>query len=75
MSRSKPFQSLDKTNAKSEIHYVQPDWYKKLNREWALKSKEKFRIAMTYLGSLYGFHESDHLLHSSGGVEFEDTEN
>lgn len=47
---------------------LQPEWYKAINREWVIQAKERFHALMTYLDSLYGFHESDHLQSSSGGV-------
>lgn len=47
---------------------LQPDWYRSITREWVMEGKERFRLLMLYLGDLYGFHESDHLLSSTGGV-------
>lgn len=47
---------------------LQPDWYKSINSEWALQAKERFRVLMVYLGSLFGYHESDHLRSASGGI-------
>ena len=32
-----------------------------------MKAKERFRLLMIYLGGLFGLHESDHLLSSTGG--------
>ena len=69
--RSEPFQSRAEAETISPTHQYQPEWYKKLDRDWAISAKEKFRISMKYLGSLYGFHESDHLHHSSGGTGYE----
>lgn len=67
--RSEPFQTLTEVQNIDPSYQYQPTWYEKLDREWAFSAKEKFRIAMQYLGSLHGFHESDYLHHSSGGVE------
>lgn len=47
---------------------LQPDWYKSINRDWVMQAKERFRILMTYLGALFGHHQSDHLHSSSGGI-------
>jgi hypothetical protein len=47
---------------------LQPEWYRSLTCEWAMKAKERFRLLMIYLGDLYGLHESDHLLSATGGV-------
>lgn len=47
---------------------LQPDWYRGITREWAFHAKVRFRTLMIYLGALYGLHESDHLLSSSGGI-------
>ena len=69
--RSEPFQTRIEAKSVPPTHQVQPDWYKNLDREWAFSAKEKFRIAMQYLSSLHGFHESDHLHHSTGGIEFD----
>lgn len=48
--------------------YLQPDWYKGITREWVMSAKERFRQLMMYLARLYGLHESDHLLSSTGGI-------
>lgn len=47
---------------------LQPDWYAAITREWVIAAKERFWVLMTYLGDLYGLHESDHLLSATGGV-------
>jgi hypothetical protein len=47
---------------------LQPDWYKSINREWVLQAKQRFEVLMVYLGSLFGYHESDHLHSASGGI-------
>jgi hypothetical protein len=47
----------------------QPEWYRRLDRTWAVSAKAQFNRLMVYLGALHGFHESDHLLHSSGSIE------
>ena len=51
---------------------LQPDWYNQITREWVMGGKERFRLLMIYLGGLFGFHESDHLRISSGGVLVDD---
>ena len=51
---------------------LQPDWYNQITREWVMKAKDRFRLLMIYLGSLFGFHESDHLRLSSGGLLVDD---
>lgn len=35
-------------------------------------AKERFRLLMIYLGDLFGLHESDHLLSSTGGLLIDD---
>jgi len=73
--KSKPYKNKkDVITAEysNPAHEEQPDWYKKLNREWVTSAKDKFRISMQYLGSLHGFHESDYLHHSTGGVMADD---
>jgi hypothetical protein len=47
---------------------LQPDWYRKIKREWVMEAKERFRLLMTYLGGLFGLHESDYLLQETGGL-------
>lgn len=47
---------------------LQPDWFKSIDRDWALQAKWRFRALMIYLGALFGHPESDHLHSSSGGV-------
>jgi len=73
--KSKAFQSkkkiIDAENAEP-TYEEQPNWYKKLNRAWVVSAKDKFRIAMQYLGSLHGFHKSDYLCHSTGGIMIDD---
>ncbi len=51
---------------------LEPDWYNQITREWVMNAKERFRLLMIYLGRLYGFHESDHLHVSSGGLLVDD---
>lgn len=73
--KSKTYQSkkkiIDAENAEP-THEEHPDWYNKLNRAWVISAKDKFRLAMQYLGSLHGFHESDYLCHSTGGIMIDD---
>lgn len=52
---------------------LQPEWYSRITKQWVLDGKERFRVLMTYLGSLFGFHDSDHLHLSSGGITFEES--
>ncbi len=47
---------------------LQPEWYKSINHERVFHAKDRFRVLMIYLGSLFGHHESDHLHSSSGGI-------
>ena len=65
-----------KTHAEAEQYFstreLQPEWYSKITREWVLRGKERFRLLMIYLGSMFGLHESDHLLHAMGGVLSDD---
>lgn len=51
---------------------VQPEWYRGITKEWAFRSKERFRFLMVQLGELFGHHESDHLSHSTGGIITDD---
>jgi len=51
---------------------LQPDWYRGITKEWVLNAKERFRQLMVYFGQLFGHHESDHLLRSTGGVITDD---
>jgi hypothetical protein len=46
---------------------LQPDWYTGITEDWVMTAKERFRLLMVYMGGLFGFHESDHLLTSTGG--------
>ena len=65
-----------KTSAEADSHFstnrLEPDWYHGLTSEWVRDANERFRLLMTYLGSLYDLHESDHL-HSASGGFFEET--
>jgi len=70
--KSDPYNTQVEVEKASLSHDEQPDWYKKLDREWVLKAKDKFRIAMQYFSSLHDLHESDHLSHSSGGIMIDD---
>lgn len=56
----------------SKQNDLQPDWYRGINKDWVLQTKDRFRKLMRYLGQLCGQHESDHLLHSTGGVLTDD---
>ena len=51
---------------------LQPEWYTGITEDWVMKAKERFRLLMIYLGRLFGFHESDHLLSSTGGWLIDD---
>jgi hypothetical protein len=51
---------------------LQPEWYSKISREWVITAKERFHRLMIYLGGLFGFHESDHLLSETGGLLVDD---
>jgi hypothetical protein len=51
---------------------LQPEWYRGITKEWVLQAKERFRQLMTYLGKLFGQHESDHLLLATGGILTDD---
>jgi hypothetical protein len=51
---------------------LQPDWYQGITKEWVMQAKERFRVLMIYLAGLFGFHESDHLLLSTGGLLVDD---
>jgi hypothetical protein len=48
--------------------HPKPEWYQGITKEWVLASKDRFFALMTYLGQLYGLHESDYLLSASGGL-------
>jgi len=47
---------------------LQPEWYRKITKDWVLQAKERFRNLMTHLGNMFGEHESDHLMTATGGV-------
>jgi hypothetical protein len=51
---------------------LQPEWYTKITREWVMIAKERFRLLMIYLGGLFGFHDSDHLMTATGGLVIDD---
>jgi len=53
-------------------HDLQPEWYSKITKEWVMEAKERFQLLMMYLGGLFGFHESDHLLTATGGLLVDD---
>ncbi|MCP4934160.1 MAG: hypothetical protein GY927_08135 [bacterium] len=54
---------------------MEPDWYIKITPGWAIIAKNRHRLLMTYLGNLYDLHESDHLVHSTGGIITDDQKN
>jgi hypothetical protein len=51
---------------------LQPEWYTRITKDWVMRAKERFRLLMIYLGGLFGLHESDHLLSSTGGLLIDD---
>lgn len=53
---------------------LQPEWYAKITKDWVMEAKKRFRLLMIYLGELFDFHESDHLLTSTGGLLVDDGE-
>lgn len=50
---------------------LQPEWFGRLTKAWALVAKENFTEFMKYLAALHGVHEVDHLVISTGGVRQE----
>lgn len=70
--KSKAYQTQKEALDNDSSQTEQPDWYKKLDRDWAMAAKEKFNISMQYLGDLYDLPESDHLHHSSSGLMIDD---
>jgi hypothetical protein len=59
-------------NFSQRVRGLEPDWYKKITKEWIMDANERFRLLMTYLGALFSLHESDHLMHASGGFLVDD---
>jgi hypothetical protein len=51
---------------------LQPEWYRKITKDWVMEAKERFRLLMIYLGGMFDLHESDHLLSSTGGLLIDD---
>lgn len=51
---------------------MEPEWYKKITKEWVINSKERFRILMIHFANLFDLHESDHLLASEAGLILDD---
>ncbi|WP_139137831.1 hypothetical protein [Pseudomonas sp. GTC 16481] len=51
---------------------LEPAWFTKLNKEWALKAKVQFTELMQHLATMHGLHESDHLLSATGGYIHDD---
>lgn len=51
---------------------LHPEWYATITRGWVIAAKERFRLLMIYLGGLFAFHESDHLLSATGGLLVDD---
>ena len=51
---------------------LQPEWYSRITRDWVMAAKERFRLLMIYLGALFSFHESDHLMTATGGLLIDD---
>lgn len=45
-----------------------PEWYKGITRDWVLEAKDRFHELMIYLGALFDFDESDHLLIARSGA-------
>jgi len=71
---SAPFASENEVRAAVANPHLkdEPEWYDRLDRAWAMSAKDRFLRAMTYLGQLHGYHESDHLLRSSTSIEYRD---
>lgn len=51
---------------------LEPAWFTKLNKAWAMKAKIQFTELMGYLAEMHDLHESDHLLSSTGGLIYDD---
>jgi len=47
---------------------MEPDWYKKITKQWCIDSKDRFENLMVYLGGLYNFKHIGHRMAASGGV-------
>jgi len=56
-----------------ELHPdLQPQWYRKITKDWVMEAKDRFTALMIYLGRLFDLHESDHILSSTGGLLVDD---
>jgi hypothetical protein len=51
---------------------LQPEWYANITKDWVMMAKQRFRLLMMYLGGLFGFRESDHLIAAEGGLLVDD---
>jgi len=52
---------------------MEPDWFKKINREWIVKSKDRFTLLMEYLSEIANHPKESYKFGADGGViEIED---
>lgn len=65
------FDNQDDAN-RFQTQDLQPDWYNQITREWVMNAKERFMLLMTYLGRLFGLHDSDHLRLTTSGILIDD---
>lgn len=57
----------------SDMHRaMKPTYMEGITAQWLMNSADQFRILMTYLGSLFDYHESDHLMTAEGGFDIDD---
>jgi len=66
------FNDANEAGRLQDLGKLRPDWYSRIDREWAEASQGRFRALMMYLAGLYALHESDHLLSSHGGIFIDD---
>lgn len=66
------FTSQAQATAYQDSPNLQPEWYAKITKNWVIEAKERFRLLMIYLGELFDFQESDHLLTATGGLFLND---
>jgi hypothetical protein len=47
---------------------IEPEWYKKITKQWVIDSRGRFEDLMRYLGGLYDFKHVGHSIGASGGI-------
>jgi hypothetical protein len=66
------FETYEEAYEHRQLNRLEPVWWAKLNKAWAVKARVQFNELMKYVAALHSLHESDHLMLATGGMLHDD---